>query len=69
MGRDKAWLELGGVPVIHRVIAVLSPLFPTIRILTNDREAFEKTGSPVQARSRSASGPLGGIQPRCPCRA
>ena len=40
MGTDKAFLEIGGVPLIERVIGVLSPIFPTLAIVLKESKKF-----------------------------
>lgn len=40
MGTDKAFLEIGGVPLITRVIDVLLPIFPTVVIASKESKKF-----------------------------
>ena len=40
MGTDKAFLEIGGIPLIQRVLDVLLPIFPTVAIVAKDLEKF-----------------------------
>jgi len=40
MGTDKAFLEIGGVPLITRVIDVLLPIFPTVVIVSKESKKF-----------------------------
>ena len=40
MGTDKAFLEVGGVPLIERVIGVLSPIFQTLAIVSKESKKF-----------------------------
>ncbi len=62
MGRDKPWLELGGQPIIVRLIEVLRPLFPRLRIIANDSARFGALGLTVQPDIRLGCGALGGIE-------
>jgi molybdopterin-guanine dinucleotide biosynthesis protein A len=61
MGRDKAWLELGGRPMIAHVIAALRPVATSIAVLANDRE-YGKLGFPVFADTEIGIGPLEAIR-------
>ena len=40
MKTDKAFLEIGSIPLIERVLNVLLPLFPTVAIVAKDLEKF-----------------------------
>lgn len=61
MGTDKAWLELGGRPMIEHVIAALQPVTARIAILANGPR-YERLGFPVFADSKSGIGPLEAIR-------
>ena len=52
MGRDKAWLELDGVPLVEHVARRLLPLVSDIVFSTNDPQAFDTLIArlPVPAR-------------------
>jgi len=60
MGTDKAWLEVGGQPLINRVISALKPVFSEISIIANS-DQYEKLGYPVFRDRRSDIGPLEAI--------
>jgi len=62
MGRDKPWLELRGQAIIVRLIEVLRPLFPRLRIIANDPARFGALGLSVQPDIRPGCGALGGIE-------
>jgi molybdopterin-guanine dinucleotide biosynthesis protein A len=61
MGRDKAWLEIDGRPMIQRVIEELRQVTPTISIIANDPE-YNRLGLPVLADLNSGIGPLEAIR-------
>lgn len=61
MGRSKAFLDLGGMTVIERVVSVLRPIFPEVAISTSAPEQYEHLGLPVYRDLVSDCGPLGGI--------
>ncbi len=72
MGRDKAWLELAGVPLVLRIARAAEPLVSAVTVIgppACDAGRFESVGLaaiadrlPARAASgESSSGPLGGI--------
>lgn len=61
MGRDKAWLELGGQLMIERVIAALAPVTTSLAIIANTPE-YSRFGLPVFADSQPNVGPLEAIR-------
>lgn len=61
MGKDKAWLELAGRPMIKHVIAALQPVTTTVSIIANDSE-YAKLGFPVLQDSHRGIGPLEAIR-------
>lgn len=61
MGKDKAWLDLGGRPMIEHVIAALQPVTTSVAIVANDPE-YAKLGFPVFADSQMGIGPLEAIR-------
>lgn len=61
MGREKAWLEIGGESMVARLIRVLKPQFESVRIIANDIARFKSLGTPVHADIKPGAGPLGGI--------
>jgi molybdopterin-guanine dinucleotide biosynthesis protein A len=68
MGRDKAWLELAGLPLVLRVARSVEPLVSAVTVI-GPLERFESVGLasipdriPARAASgESSCGPLGGI--------
>jgi molybdenum cofactor guanylyltransferase len=61
MGKDKAWLELGGRAMIEYVIAALVPVTAKVAIIANSRE-YERLGFAVFADSQTGIGPLEAIR-------
>jgi molybdenum cofactor guanylyltransferase len=61
MGKDKAWLELAGRPMIEHVIAALEPATTDISIIANDPE-YARLGYPVYSDSQPGIGPLEAIR-------
>jgi molybdopterin-guanine dinucleotide biosynthesis protein A len=62
MGRDKAWLELGGRPLIDIQLTALKRLFGQVRIIgTGLNDRWKNLGIPIQADLKPGKGPLGGI--------
>ena len=60
MGRDKAWLELGGRPIIERVIDVLREVADEVVIVANDAR-YGALGLRVVPDRFPEGGALGGI--------
>jgi|SRR5579872_804351 len=72
MGRDKAWLELAGVPLALRIARAVEPLVASVRVIgppASDAGRFDSVGLAAipdrlparEASGESNSGPLGGI--------
>jgi molybdopterin-guanine dinucleotide biosynthesis protein A len=61
MGKDKAWLELGGRAMIEHVIAALVPVTTRVAIIANSLD-YERLGFPVFADSHAGIGPLEAIR-------
>ncbi|HEY6331154.1 MAG TPA: molybdenum cofactor guanylyltransferase [Blastocatellia bacterium] len=61
MGRDKAWLEIDGEPMIRRVIRAMEPVTANISIIANGPE-YASLGLPVFADSNVAIGPIEAIR-------
>ncbi len=62
-GINKALLEIGGVPLIERVLEVLDPLFDHIVIVTNSPRAFDayRERCVILSDILKNEGPLGGL--------
>lgn len=61
MGQDKAFLPVGGRPVIERVIARVSPLTDDLFINANDAAKYLPLGLPVRPDVYPDKAALGGI--------
>lgn len=62
MGKDKAFLEVGGMPLIEQVTKVLLPLFPTVAIVAKESEKFRFIEGVVMIQDHFAEQhALGGI--------
>jgi molybdenum cofactor guanylyltransferase len=61
MGRDKAWLEIGGEPMIRRIIRAFSPVTNSIGIIANSPE-YARLGLPVYADTHIGMGPIEAIR-------
>ncbi|MGD0956196.1 MAG: molybdenum cofactor guanylyltransferase [Candidatus Acidiferrales bacterium] len=60
MGRDKALLELGGVPLILRTARLVESVAGAPAVIGNP-EAYRSLNLPVIGDDRPGAGPLGGI--------
>ncbi len=61
MGRDKAFIEFKGVPLIAHVIERVRHVSNDVLIVANDADAFVRFGLPVVADVYPGKGSLGGI--------
>jgi molybdopterin-guanine dinucleotide biosynthesis protein A len=61
MGRDKAFIELGGVPLVKRVIDSVAPICTEIILVTNNAAAYTQFGHPIVPDAYPGKGSLGGI--------
>jgi molybdenum cofactor guanylyltransferase len=60
-GRNKAFAEIGGVPLIDRVIDTLTPLFEEVCIVSKDASVFNRPGLKVVEDILDVRSPLSGI--------
>src|ERR1700676_3087716 len=60
MGRDKALLELGGVPLLLRAVGLIDCVLPRPTVIGH-LEAYQSLGLEVLADDWPGAGPLGGI--------
>jgi molybdopterin-guanine dinucleotide biosynthesis protein A len=60
MGRPKAFLNLGGLPLIAWVLEPLRDLFSDVLIVSPETEPFSHLGVRVVPDQRPGGGPLGG---------
>jgi molybdopterin-guanine dinucleotide biosynthesis protein A len=61
MGRNKALLPVGGVPLIERVVAALRPLATDILLMTNEPAPYAHLGLPCIPDEQPGYGPLMGL--------
>lgn len=62
MGRNKAFLEWQGRPLIERSLQILRPIFSEIIISTNNPELYSEYGEKTVSDVCRDQGPLGGLQ-------
>lgn len=60
-GENKALATFHGIPMIDRVVTVLSPLFEELLLVTNRPEEFQRLHLPTLVDRVPYQGPLGGI--------
>ena len=60
-GENKAFVEIGGVPLIDRVIDTLAPLFEEVLIVSKDASIFSRPGLKVVEDILDVQSPLSGI--------
>ncbi len=61
MGRDKAFLPVGGRPVLERVLERVVPLSDDVMLISNELEKYRYLGHRVIADIHPGKGSLGGI--------
>lgn len=61
MGRDKAFLRIGGRPLIERTLATLDRRFPEVLLVANEVARYAHLGRRVAADLRPGAGALGGV--------
>lgn len=61
MGQDKAFIEIGGLPIIGRIQTVFSQLFDETIIIANDKAPYLALGSRVYRDLVPERGALGGL--------
>jgi molybdopterin-guanine dinucleotide biosynthesis protein A len=61
MGKDKAWLRLGGSTLVERVIAAVRPVTASVSIIAND-DKYKELGLEVFADRNEGVGPLEAIR-------
>ena len=61
MGTDKAWLEIGGRPMIERVIEAVRPVASTVSVIAND-SSYARLGLRVFEDTNKGIGPLEAIR-------
>ena len=61
MGENKAFIEIDGVPIIHRIYDLFKELFREIIIVTNQKELFLNFDSKIYSDLFPNKGALGGL--------
>jgi molybdenum cofactor guanylyltransferase len=61
MGENKAFIEIDGVPIIHRIYSLFKELFQEIIIVTNQKELFSNINSKIYTDLLPNQGALGGL--------
>ncbi|MFH1241257.1 MAG: molybdenum cofactor guanylyltransferase [Pseudomonadota bacterium] len=60
-GKDKAFVEINGLPLIESVIEVMGSVFQELIIITNTPNKYSSLGLSVYEDTIKGLGPLGGI--------
>ena len=61
MGENKAFIEIEGIPIIHRIHTLFEKLFKEIIIVTDQKERFSNINAKVYSDLFPNKGVLGGI--------
>jgi molybdopterin-guanine dinucleotide biosynthesis protein A len=61
MGENKAFIDIDGVPIIHRIYTLFKELFQEIIIVTNQKELFLNFDSKIYSDLIPNKGALGGL--------
>jgi molybdopterin-guanine dinucleotide biosynthesis protein A len=61
MGENKAFIEIDGVPIVHRIYNLFKELFQEIIIVTNQKELFSDFDSMSYSDLLPNKGALGGL--------
>ncbi len=60
-GRNKALVDVDGMPLVSRVLRVIEPLFSSVLLITNTPEIYAFLNLPMIEDKIKGLGPLGGI--------
>lgn len=60
-GKNKAFVEVNGTPLIERVIGVMASVFDEVILMTNTPDEYVHLGLPMYADLIKGLGPVGGI--------
>ena len=60
-GKNKAFLELGGIRLIDRITDDMKNIFKRVILVTNEKKGYEYLGIPVVEDLIKGLGPIGGI--------
>jgi molybdopterin-guanine dinucleotide biosynthesis protein A len=61
MGRNKALLPVGGVPIVERVLGCVRDLSDDVMLIANQPEDYSHHGLPIHPDVLPGRGPLGGL--------
>lgn len=61
MGENKAFIEIAGAPIIHRIYSLFKELFQETMIVTNQKELFSNFDSKIYSDLLPNKGVLGGL--------
>ncbi|MGQ9645264.1 MAG: molybdenum cofactor guanylyltransferase [Thermodesulfobacteriota bacterium] len=61
MGKNKAFIEIDGAPIIQRIYDLFKTLFPEILIITNEAELFQTIEAKIYTDLVPDQGVLGGL--------
>jgi len=61
MGKNKAFIEIDGIPIIQRILTLFKTLFSEIIIVTNEVELFQNFEAKVHRDLIPGQGALGGL--------
>ncbi len=61
MGKNKAFLEVDGIPIVQRIYDLFKTLFPEIIIVTNEVELFDRFEARIERDVILDLGALGGL--------
>ncbi len=60
-GLNKAFMEVGGRPIIERTISVLDSIFKEVILVTNSPKEYRSLGKPMFEDLKPGKGSLGGL--------
>ncbi len=61
MGKNKAFLQVGGIPIIQRIYSLFEELFQEVLIITNERDLFANLNAKTYNDLIPDRGALGGL--------
>ena len=61
MGKDKAFVEIDGIPIIHQIVSLFNDLFEETVIVTNQKELYKGLGIRTVSDIIPNMGVLGGL--------
>jgi molybdopterin-guanine dinucleotide biosynthesis protein A len=60
-GKNKAFLEIGGIRLIDRITEVMKNIFKRVILVTSEKKGYEYLGIPMVEDLIKGLGPIGGI--------